>query len=88
MSLPFLIKILLFVFFLFVCLCLCCLFVRIFVSLLIACLALVYADDNSFVQKNTTVVVKRKAVPSGTVGLLARLQGATASPAGGWRAAP
>jgi hypothetical protein len=48
----------------------------------------VYSDDNCFVPKNTTVVVKRKPVPSGGIGLVARLQGgAAATPAAGsWRA--
>lgn len=48
----------------------------------------VYTDDNSFVPKNTTVIVKRKPVPSGGIGLLARLQGAVAPSAASGRAPP
>jgi hypothetical protein len=46
-----------------------------------------FSDDNSYIPKNTTVVVKRKPVPSGGIGLMARLQGGVAAVSdGSWRA--
>lgn len=42
-------------------------------------LSKVYSDESSFVPKNTTVVVKRRPVSSGEIGLLARRRGVVSS---------